>query len=180
MAMNVRIGRFTPVVTWTSLSGRALDGLSVTFNETTEGVVRTEIYFDTGRTLRKVYEDPVGVCRPAALRDVDANGRYELVTVENSVGDCRDECHEDLEARFEIIPGWVGVLRWTGSEWKRADQEFPWFYRQLAANLQVALQWVEAVGTSGACSDTSNDGSVRRFLNTLISRAQAIASSLPG
>lgn len=179
LGLEVQIGPFTPHVMWVSLGSRVFDGLVVTMNYPTEGVVRTEVFHLVDRRLVPVYQDPSPSCRSAQLRDLDADGKYELVVYrrDSLAGVCEDPCHSVLESRFGVTPDWPSVHSWTGDKWVLAENQHPWFYAQTAANYQVLRRWLEESSSSTLCRTAPWRQSPSSLFRGRETRAQRIAGS---
>lgn len=175
----VEIGDFTPAsVRWVELGGDSIDALVITFDDPIEGSVGSVVYHVSDGTLIRTYADGIDSCRPGDLRDLDGDGRPELIThVEDpSGGDCGDECHLELWERFETAPAWVRVYRWKDSEWTPAEAEFPGFYADLARRYERVQRWLDGPVDHGLCERVYwlRD---RRIFGELAKRARAIAES---
>lgn len=127
-----------------SFDGSDVDGLIVTWDSPVEGDVGTVVWAINGERLVPVYTDGEGACRPAFLRDLDRDGRHELITHlgDPSELDCGDDCHLALWQELRATPAWTSVLAWSGDSWVAAEERFPRFYEQLAGHYQRAHEWV--------------------------------------
>ncbi|HWP37508.1 MAG TPA: hypothetical protein VNL18_08165 [Gemmatimonadales bacterium] len=134
-------------VAWVSLGSGDVDALLVTFDHRFEGVVGTLLLAIRGPRLEVVYRDEETSCQPAELRDIDGDGREELVSYvgDPSAGDCGDDCHIDFWKRFTMTPAWVRVQRWDGSAWVTLEREVGSFYAELATMYEQMQQWLETV-----------------------------------
>lgn len=130
-------------VEWQALQSSTVDALLITDDLPAEGWVGTSMYrLDSKLSL--AYTDEDYTCRPAEMRDVDGDGKPELISyVEDpSQGDCVSECHIDLEDQFDLEPAWVRIHRWTGRQWEPAERQFPSFYRSLADQYEQVDRWL--------------------------------------
>lgn len=134
------VGEYGPtLVRWVKLGGSEVDGLLITHDHRSEGIIGTAVYAITaGWKLRLSFADGSDVCKPAELRDLDADGKPELLSYpeDPSGGDCTSDCHLELAERFQMNPSWVQVWKWTGVRWAPAERDFPQFYRDLARRYQ--------------------------------------------
>jgi hypothetical protein len=147
------VGTYDPTdVRWVSLGDSVVDGLLVSYDIPLEGVVGTTIFALARGRLMRVFHDDKLVCKPAELRDLDGDGRPELLAyVGDPAENCGDLCHTDLRDRFDMVPAWVAVLRWTGTAWIQAERHYPAFYRQLALTYDQIDTWLAKGPDSEQC-----------------------------
>jgi hypothetical protein len=89
------VGQYYPTrATWIALDGRNMNALVYTDDHPAEGWVGTMVFRVEGDSLRLVYHDPDNTCQPAELRDLDGDGRHELLAyvADPAGGDCGNEC----------------------------------------------------------------------------------------
>jgi hypothetical protein len=140
------VGDYAPtLVSWVTVRDSTVDGLLITYDTPIEGDVGTVIYSLHDSDLSLVFTDAQGVCKPAELRDLNGDGQPELLVYSGdlSKGDCTNLCHITLRDRFDMVPAWVEVRRWTGKDWVRAtDGEYRAFYRRLAETYSQMADWL--------------------------------------
>ncbi|HEY0021623.1 MAG TPA: hypothetical protein VGB24_01905 [Longimicrobium sp.] len=93
-----------------SLGGSGTDAFFYTHDIPVEGVIGTAVYAIQADSMVMTYgSEEDNECRPAAIRDVNGDGRMELVTYtrDPSDGDCGSECHLDIDEQFGMGPQWV-------------------------------------------------------------------------
>lgn len=131
-------------VEWLSLNNGPVDAFMYTHDIIGEGVIGTAIYAVRQDSLWLLHQPKGYECRPAVLRDVDGDGRPELLefTEDPSRGDCGSLCHFALDGKFGMGPHWVTIYRWTGERWERAEEAYPEFYAQLAARYRMIHRWL--------------------------------------
>lgn len=165
---------------WIALEGQEVNAVFLSFEDIVEGIVGTRVYGLAGDTLAQVYRDGT-VCRPAEFRDLDRDGRYELLSYIDDPLDgqfCAHPCHLVLLEKFDIVPAWVVVQRWNGEAWVLAEREFPDFYRDLAQRYTEVDEWLREGAGSGACPYADwLKGQQRDYFARLASRALAVAES---
>lgn len=143
-----------PKVQWLMLGTDSVDGVAFTLDNRAEGSVFTRVLNRDGPALREVFADKNPVCRPAELKDLDRDGRPELIAHETDAasGDCMSPCHQVLEERFDVQPAWINVYAWRGN-WQGADSLFPSFYRDLAGRYERVAKWLAAAPDAQVCRD---------------------------
>lgn len=109
-----------------------------------EGLVSTIASVVRGDSLELVYYDRGTVCRASEFRDLDGDGRLELMAYSEplSAGDCSSRCSLALGDRFPLALHWVTIHRWSASTWVPAEGGFPRFYRELAGVYDSAAAWI--------------------------------------
>jgi hypothetical protein len=157
------LGEYAPsLVQWHRLSGGRTDAVAVTFDYPEVAEVGTLVLTAQGQGLVRSYVDADPTCKPAEVRDLDGDGRGELLsyTGDPSGGDCATECHLALRERFNFAPAWVQVYSWSGQSWEPAAEKYPEFYRQLANRYEEVATWVEEQ-SGAACENVYwlNEGS---------------------
>jgi hypothetical protein len=161
------------------LGGTKVVGLQVTFADIMEGSIGTLVYlFSTRRRLEIAYRDPADVCAPAELRDVDADGRPELLAylADPSGGDCGSPCHVDLWNRFHLPPAWVQVRRWTGKTFAPSEVGYASFYRNLAVRYDSVSRWLASGPGNERCSSAPWVSQARDAFKKWAAKARTMAS----
>jgi len=142
----VDVGDYAPtLVNWVTLRDSTVDGLLITYDTPLEGDVGTLVYSLHDSDLSLVFTDADGTCKPAELRDLNGDGHPELLVYSEDLakGDCTNLCHITLRDRFDMVPAWVEVRRWTGKQWVPAtDGEYRAFYRGLAETYSQMASWL--------------------------------------
>lgn len=141
------VGQYYPTsATWIALDGREKNALVYTDDYPAEGWVGTMVFRVQGDSLGLVYREPDDTCHPAELRDLDGDGRYELLAyvADPAGGDCGNECYLDLREHGRMIPSWVEVHAWNGDRWQKTERPVGEFYRGLAERYGRTATWVES------------------------------------
>ncbi len=152
-----QFGSWDPVaVRWLSFGGDATDGLIITFDDPFEGILGSHTFRIDGRHLMATHHDGGDSCRPAELRDLEGDGKTELIwyTEDPSGGDCASSCHFALRGdRFDLTAGWVNVSEWSGQEWVGAEARYPDFYADLADRYRAIGDWLSERGEFRPCDN---------------------------
>ena len=150
----LHIGDLAPQQTnWFGFDTNTISGLAVTFNAPIENIVGTALYAVSANRLTKVFTDAKGTCRPAELKDLDADGRLELIsyTEDPSKTDCGDQCHVVMSQQIDMTPAWVGIHHWTGSDWQDASYHFRSFYAELGHAYEKLARWLSDSNDAAWC-----------------------------
>ena len=166
-------------VRWLSLGGSETDALLYTHNIPSEGVIGTVVYTLLPDTMVLTFEPGADECRPGEVRDVDGDGRPELLafTEDPSRGYCGSECHIEITEVFGAGPHWVDVYRWNGTGWIRENRAFPAFYARLGRQYRAIQEWLDGNG-EGRSSQCKTPSWIRNkpVFRQWAERADSIAS----
>jgi hypothetical protein len=135
------IGRFTPKrAEW--LADEAVGMLfTYTLDDVIEGAVMTRVFEIRGDRASVIYSDPENACVPATLRDIDADGRSELIVPTGRLACGTDAalCREQLDS-LSAPAGWPDVYRRISGKWELARTGVSAFYAQVAREFERAAK----------------------------------------